>query len=145
MNVTELQALKKQYDDAVAQNAKPLAKELLTKFFEANPDVALVVWTQYTPHFNDGDACVFRVNDPFAATKDMLKDLQGQELEDFLYDWDANLVSTYGENKQVAAALKKLEKEMQTMDDLLEEAFGDHMKVTAYADGKFETDDYSHD
>lgn len=36
----------------------------LEKLFEKCPDLGMLVWTGYTPHFNDGDECVYRLNGP---------------------------------------------------------------------------------
>lgn len=35
----------------------------ITKFFFEETPVQAVTWTQYTPYFNDGDECIFGVND----------------------------------------------------------------------------------
>lgn len=43
-------------------------------FLIENPMVECVHWTQFTPYFNDGDACVFSINGP-AFT------LKGEEIE----------------------------------------------------------------
>lgn len=32
-------------------------------FFEACPEITSIFWTQYTPYFNDGDACEFSVHE----------------------------------------------------------------------------------
>lgn len=37
--------------------------DILKIFFEANPNVASISWTQYTPYFADGDACEFEVGE----------------------------------------------------------------------------------
>ena len=43
-------------------------REILTKeskeLFGAVPGLGAVTWTQYAPYFNDGEPCIFRVNDP---------------------------------------------------------------------------------
>lgn len=36
-------------------------KAYIMAFMEANPDIKLITWEQYTPYFNDGDACQFGV------------------------------------------------------------------------------------
>ena len=36
-------------------------KPFFLQLFEAHPDAQVVRWYQYTPHFNDGDPCVFGV------------------------------------------------------------------------------------
>jgi len=33
-------------------------------FLKAYPQVKTITWAQYTPYFNDGEACEFNVNDP---------------------------------------------------------------------------------
>lgn len=37
------------------------AKAYIMAFMEANPDIKLITWEQYTPYFNDGDPCQFGV------------------------------------------------------------------------------------
>lgn len=45
-------------------NALQLVQEATKEFFEKHSDVVEhIFWTQYTPHFNDGEACEFRVED----------------------------------------------------------------------------------
>ncbi|NTF18063.1 hypothetical protein G6L37_06570 [Agrobacterium rubi] len=53
-------------------------------FFEANPTVEAIRWTQYTPYWSDGDATVFQCNPPdlqiFAVkTKDDERFFEGQQ------------------------------------------------------------------
>lgn len=43
--------------------------EVLKLFFAANPHVASISWRQYTPYFNDGDACEFSVGDPILTLR----------------------------------------------------------------------------
>lgn len=40
-----------------------LIEEAARRLFEAAPEIGQVHWTQYTPYFNDGEACEFGVND----------------------------------------------------------------------------------
>ena len=42
-------------------------KEMFEAIFKQAPAVLAVKWTQYTPHFNDGEPCVFNVNEPTAV------------------------------------------------------------------------------
>lgn len=58
--------------------------EIIKLFFEECPKVQAVVWSQYTPYFNDGDECIFRVNEPSFVTKNFdVDDLQNPyEYED---------------------------------------------------------------
>jgi hypothetical protein len=65
--------------------------EVLKLFFEANPHVASISWRQYTPYFNDGDACQFSVGDPILTLRsDYSRDPDydyGEEEEDGEDDW----------------------------------------------------------
>lgn len=38
-------------------------KGSFAEFFEAHPEASAILWTQYTPYFNDGEACTFDIND----------------------------------------------------------------------------------
>lgn len=44
--------------------ARKVIEAVGTEFFARNPSVVAIRWTQYTPYWQDGDACVFRANDP---------------------------------------------------------------------------------
>lgn len=58
--------------------------EVFEQFFAENPNVGGVVWTQYTPYFNDGDECVFRVNDKYLFPVDTdYDDLNGYDKDLF--------------------------------------------------------------
>ena len=50
-----LDAARKTAEAAFKEHASVAFKEI----FDAHPNVAAVRWTQYAPHFNDGEACVF--------------------------------------------------------------------------------------
>lgn len=45
------------------ESAQTLFKETTKEFFDKNPGITGVVWTQYTPYFNDGDTCEFSVHE----------------------------------------------------------------------------------
>ncbi len=78
--------------------------EIIKLFFDECPKVQAVIWSQYTPYFNDGDECVFSVNEPNFVTKNFdTDDLQNPyEYEDsdeygclkvpsYVADWDAEI------------------------------------------------------
>lgn len=37
--------------------------DMTKSFFDAAPEIKAVIWSQYTPYFNDGEECVFSVNE----------------------------------------------------------------------------------
>lgn len=58
---------------AVAQGK---IKEIFEAFWEKNPAIKAVTWTQYAPYFNDGDPCVFSVHDPYFTNA------EGEDMKD---------------------------------------------------------------
>lgn len=57
----------------------------------AFPEVEAVRWEQYTPYFNDGDACEFRIYD--ASVK--LVGVPGRFIEDGIRSWPPNYFDTH--------------------------------------------------
>jgi hypothetical protein len=45
--------------------------DIFDEFFEKYPKIKIVKWNQYTPYFNDGDPCTFRVDEIFATNEDL--------------------------------------------------------------------------
>lgn len=53
------------------EKSKLLMKEAFRDFLGKYDEIVEnIFWTQYTPHFNDGEACEFSVNDVFILLKD---------------------------------------------------------------------------
>lgn len=59
----ELEEMKKNYMKAVREQGTDIVKAEFAKVFAKYPDLKVVAWVQYTPYFNDGDACVFSVRE----------------------------------------------------------------------------------
>lgn len=109
-----------------------------------------IEWRQYTPYFNDGEPCIFGVNEP---------EFYLDGIDESLYAWVGNRDSKlYGDDQLKKAALenplivdniKAINAFFNSQpDDLFETVFGDHMKIKAMVvDGalKFETEEYDHD
>ena len=98
-------------------------------------DVVAIRWTQYSPHFNDGDPCVFSVYEADVKFKDTEEDAGDHE------DGFENEYSREGKSKtfdKINAVIQKIPTE--AMLDM----FGDGIQVTVTADG-IETEEYEHD
>jgi len=111
--------------------------ELKTAFkavFAEYPNLTKLVWTQYTPYFNDGDPCVFNVNDMYAYDDTIDSD------EDFYEAIDVG----WGEGAKKYPLLKDVANSLSQADDLLLEMFGDHCKITVTPAG-IDVDEYKHD
>jgi hypothetical protein len=65
----ELKKLKEAYETALAATAKDILQERAQAWFKQRPEALAICWRQYTPHFNDGDRCVFCVHDLYWTAK----------------------------------------------------------------------------
>ena len=153
--------LRKQFQE----RAQALFKNITKEFFEKNPGITGVVWTQYTPYFNDGSPCEFSVNDcTFTnAPVDELDDVRWGEYDgdtegvwaceniahvlesgrDYYKETRELIIAKGGVNvhscKMFSDAITSHE-----MEDVMLAMFGDHSKVIATRDG-FNVDEYDHD
>lgn len=101
--------------------------------------VEAVKWEQYTPYFNDGDACVFH---PYEAR---LRPVDGDEEAG---DYSDGFLDDYGDglSASLKVALGKFNEVLTSgyYNVLLVKKFGDHAEVTATKE-KFVIDSYDHD
>ena len=138
-------AFKKQFQ-AQAQTA---LKQSFSDFFSANPTITSINWTQYTPYFNDGEECYFTVYDMYFNVKNLDapedQEASGDEDEGYsTYFWDNN-----GKNVDPVPderkAFKKFSELVRTLpDEIFLDAFGNHVKMVATAEG-FNVEEYEHE
>lgn len=115
------------------------------------PNVHSVRWTQYTPYFNDGEPCIFRINE---ASVKLVQDNPDLIANDFGYldtyamrDYSGGYgksVSILPGLKNLYLALNALNSQIDHFEDFLRESFGDHAEVTALSNG-FDVEFYEHD
>lgn len=136
----KIKQMKQDYKTLVSQEGKTLVKELLTTFFSEAPDVESVRWAQYTPYFNDGDACVFSVNEPkvmfFEGKTPELK-YEPEDEEEYIDSWSLK-------DGPVSEAIGKLGEALNGIEDVLKETLGDHSEITATRTS-VEVEEYEHD
>lgn len=116
-------------------------------------------WSQYTPYFNDGDACTFSVHSLWvrtdADTDAELYDLDvdyghptlGKRPAAYNRETNAREYGAYeGPDEARHDRCHALDKAIQSgeFDDVLLDAFGDHAQVTVRRDG-IQVDSYEHD
>lgn len=124
-------------------------------FFDENPTVKTVHWTQYSPHFNDGEPCEFSVHDAYFTST------PHTELNDREHAWgeeDPGILEKKrwcsktkeyvetGIDPILVENMKKLYSIIydSSMEDVLNSAFGDGYWVKAHSGG-FEVEDFDHD
>lgn len=151
-----IKELKKQFQLSAQESLKKITKEV----FDASPELGAIIWTQYSPYFNDGDECVFSVNGPAFtnAIGDQLDDICGAyEYEgedesvwfaDGLYDFkNWSQYHTEHAYPDVNIELITLFSEFineREMRDVMRDMFGEHVKVVATREG-FDVSEYDHE
>lgn len=135
MDLSEIVAFKKRVKD----EGKNIVGSEFAKFFEAHPEVKSVRWRQYTPHFNDGDACTFGRHE----FESLGKNPDGGDYGD---GYESAWGHKHNKDEAQAVALEALRTALGSgdLDDLFLAAFGDGVQVTASPAG-FEVEEYSHD
>lgn len=167
--------LKQKYDKLIAdqrelqrkfqEQAQALFKETTTEFFSLNPGINAVIWTQYTPYWNDGETCEFSVGAPSFtnAARDDFNDLSCYEYDgDNDAIWvvdDLRFVLTSGRDycesdKQKILAGPPVDIkscglfssmiQSPEFEDVMKAMFGDHSIVIATRDG-FDVEEYDHE
>lgn len=132
--------------------AQALFKETTKEFFDKNPNVTAIVWTQYTPYFNDGDECTFGVNDATFTNAPDPENVRWGEYEgdeetatdgSEIFAWEGWGDAPKGLNVEMCKAFGRMIGSSE-MEDVMKAMFGDHVKVVATREG-FDVDDYDHD
>ena len=135
---------KKALDAQLTEVAKvELFTPFFTALFKAHPTIKAVIWSQYTPHFNDGDPCTFRVNEVFAT-----EDAEGAADSFNPYDdaiwheessWDTNA------GTPTSTVSGEVNKFLGPLEDVLHRVFGDGVVVKIMADASVHIEDHCHD
>ncbi len=147
--LAELAAKKAELDAIMKEHGKSAISAELSGFFAKYPDLT-IRWTQYTPYFNDGDACTFSIHGIYVFKMNPEQDEDDQDDESELGSLKFYLDHPeYKRDKDwITQALvedgKALANLLESNSDALEAAFGDHMEVVATASG-VEANEYSHD
>lgn len=122
----KLEALQKVYDEAMAtlrRDGEAALKASFVEFFAAHPEAVAIQWRQYTPYFNDGEACYFGVCEPSirTTTSDGFIDL---------WDQSDSIGSTlYADVQKLSGIIQS-----SSMESVLKAVFGDHSEITVCPD-----------
>lgn len=137
MDIEKLKALKAEYVGALREHAREGIMSLLRRLFEEYPDLLTVEWRQYTPYFNDGEPCEFRVY----GFEVRWTDMPGGD--DSVKEWwlDRSFTEpSYLPPAHLRAAVRELD---AVPSDIYEAAFGDHAEVFASREG-VTVEEYDH-
>lgn len=142
---SELQALNTELNTK-SQN---VLKQAFVDFFKVCPDIVALGWTQYTPYFNDGDECTFRINSfTFSKNKELILNVENITHYN-LDDEDGFNVSSYRhhpeecteEEYQACLAIEGLANQLE---DICKSVFGDHSSIVVTPTDMI-INEYSHD
>lgn len=142
--ITEYEEAKKVFTEKMQAEIKNIFKQ----FFNECTEIKTIRWVQYTPYFNDGEECVFRVSEPyFSNAKPELLNPWG-ELDSFKDESLFSEVAYYCDptrhehgNEYVSSETYKNCSELSkllcsgSMESILKNIFGDHVCVTITKDG----------
>lgn len=144
----EMQDMKQRYQARM----KEVFQQAFKQYFDSNPEVTCFMWRQYTPYFNDGDACVFTCFIGYGAATNAV-DFREARYGDYDGDQEGVWIDDpdYGDFNQsdipssVQQSTESLRQLLSSVDDrVMLEMFGDHVIVYATPKG-FEVDEYDHD
>lgn len=129
------------------KDAQEKLKEYFAEFWEKNPAIKAVKWTQYAPYFNDGEPCEFSVHDPYFTNA------EGDDLDDLSswgeYDgekegvWSDQDPEFDGVNVESTQSLAKL-LTSSVISPVMKTMFGSDNVIVATRDG-FSIDYADHD
>jgi len=158
----------------IAQQQKELQNSLtdifnkgIKELFDKYPNhLARIWWSQYTPYFNDGEPCTFRMGGFYVNGEEaydygddvpeIIDSLYTQEERDIRASWSAPRSKTYeyldfntGLSPERVKEFEKVESEVKKFlglfsKDDYEFMFGDHVEITITKEG-VKVDEYEHD
>lgn len=156
LEIKEKQKEIKELQDQLQKRSNEVFKEAFNQIFDKYENLQNFSWTQYTPYFNDGDACRFDAHTDYIY-------VNGEHIDDC--DWmnEKKVISwgTYNREKrayegrieqdnpnydpEMANAVADVKKVLGLFDNnFYERQFGDHTKVTISRAG-VDIEDYEHD
>ena len=145
----DILALQKDLDNKLKTFGKEAFSEAFAQFFADNPRIDGITWHQYTPYFNDGDACTFGVGEVCLTSESLAAEFP-DNVEEYMGDFA--LYEPWAqrngdeEKNDVGRAYEAFNPIWGEIPEaVLESVFGDHVQVTIKSDGTIEVDDYDHD
>lgn len=132
--------------ERMKETAKEAFREAASVLFSDHTDLVKFSWTQYTPYFNDGDACEFGTHTEYPYIY-MAGDNADEDDDDEPEEFSTRLVEKKSPSERTPyenAGMAVVEF-LKTFDEQTYlEMFGDHMKVVVTRDS-VEVDEYDHD
>ena len=109
--------------------------------------ISKIKWKQYTPYFNDGEACIFSVHEPvFYIDNGIIPNYFSLEEDEEDGGWYyLSFRNAEKNNDKVLQSIEKLNSFFTELDNFyFLNSFDDHVEII-YDGQEFEINDYSHD
>lgn len=144
---------RKEFTRTMKRLTKPILQGMAVEIMRAHPEITKIRWSQYTPYFNDGSPCHFRVHEPeFAFTESFVDSITELKYEKYVCENDGGFYNVYSSGRGTPEFLKKLGVAqdnfyslLEELEEALEDVFGDHAEVVVKSDGTFQVDRIDHD
>jgi hypothetical protein len=143
--------LQEEINKTVNQISTDDLQDASLKLLTRHSDIEAVRWTQYTPYFNDGDACTFGVHEPYIKFKtlDLANKYSAYGVEDEDPDEDGNGYcymgwSSWGEETSLHDDFEEFSDFVQANENLMKQLFGDHAIIKITREG-INAEEYDHD
>lgn len=123
---TTIQELKQKLQKQLQEQFNVSVQEL----FKLVPSLQAIGWTQYSPHFNDGDECIFHVREVQAMNfvpEFITREYEAQEEQYIIGDYDSqseDLLSVDEKN-----VIKSLLSFISDEEDLMHDLYGNHSAI----------------
>lgn len=142
---TNIQTLIKDINEAKAafkEKGKEALKQSFKEFFDANPEVTSIGWTQYAPYFNDGEPCEFAVHEFVFSTAPIYH--EDWDMESVCKEWSDFMEDNDFLSDSPAAVKFSDDVLTQIPDEIFRDLFGSDSMVVVTRDG-ISTEYYDHD
>jgi len=149
---------RKAYDTALGEAGKQTRDEFAQALGKTLPEGFAVQWAQYTPYFNDGEACTFSVHEPAVFKVEhngTTREFVNYKSEASLYEACYGIDRYGGSDKYDPKAIDGLTRDHLKAfadawaaahdEDMLERIWGDHARIVVKSDGTWTLNDHDHD
>lgn len=151
---TEIRDFEKKIELKKSSMVKKIVKEL-RKLIESSDGIEAIRWTQYTPHFMDGEPCYFRVNElQFKFTSDIVPSPSDNESDQYYASWQIRKLfrdikdivnhERIDELEAMTLAINEIQHNLWNLAPSLKECFGDHAMIVLTKSG-LDITRYNHD
>ena len=137
MNFADTTSLVNEYNEQFKQitldfqsKMQEAISNVFVEFFKAEPKVQAISWCQYTPYFNDGEECIFDVQDIYFILDGF--DAENVPYSPYEFEDDEQYVVAfrYGSDKEeYTENMKLLDNLVGANSDIMKYAYGDHVMV----------------